>query len=70
MPEMSGYEATELIRAEEQRSRRRRSRIVAMTANALKSTRMRCLQSGMDDFISKPIKPEMLAERLRPWLPD
>jgi len=69
MPEMSGYEATELIRAGERESRRRRSRIVAMTANALKSTRVRCLQSGMDDFISKPIKPEMLVERLRPWLP-
>jgi len=69
MPEMSGYEATELIRAGERESRRRRSRIIAMTANALKSTRVRCLQSGMDDFISKPIKPEMLVERLRPWLP-
>ncbi|MBE0586104.1 MAG: response regulator, partial [Desulfofustis sp.] len=69
MPEMSGYEATELIRIREREGRRKRSRIIAMTANALKSTKMRCLESGMDDFISKPIKPEMLAERLRPWLP-
>lgn len=69
MPEVSGYEATEFIRAGELESRRRRSRIIAMTANAMNSTKMRCLQSGMDDFISKPIKPDMLAERLRPWLP-
>jgi CheY-like chemotaxis protein/HPt (histidine-containing phosphotransfer) domain-containing protein len=69
MPEMSGYEATKLIRAGERESRRRQSRIIAMTANAMNSTKIRCLQTGMDDFISKPIKPEMLAERLRPWLP-
>lgn len=69
MPEMSGYEATKLIRAGERERRRRQSRIIAMTANAMNSTKIRCLQSGMDDFISKPIKPEMLAERLRPWLP-
>ncbi|MCB2217507.1 response regulator [Desulfofustis glycolicus] len=69
MPEMSGYEATEFIRAGELESQRRRSRIIAMTANAMNSTKIRCLQSGMDDFISKPIKPDMLAERLRPWLP-
>jgi two-component system, sensor histidine kinase and response regulator len=69
MPEMSGYEATELIRTREREGKRKRSCIIAMTANALKSTKMRCLESGMDDFISKPIKPDMLAERLRPWLP-
>ncbi|MDX9894465.1 MAG: response regulator [Desulfofustis sp.] len=67
MPEMSGYEATERIRSRELTDGREPTVIIAMTANALKSTRMRCLQSGMDDFISKPINPEMLAERLRPW---
>ena len=70
MPEMSGYEATERIRSRELADGREPTVIIAMTANALKSARMRCLQSGMDDFISKPINPEMLAERLRPWLVD
>lgn len=68
MPEMSGYEATEIIRDREMREPGRRVTIIAMTANAMESTRTRCLEVGMDDFISKPIKPEILAERLRPWL--
>ena len=44
--------------------------IIAMTANAMESTKARCLEVGMDDFISKPIKPDELVKRLRPWLAD
>jgi signal transduction histidine kinase/DNA-binding response OmpR family regulator len=68
MPEMSGYEATEIIRKREQDEKRPRSIIIAMTANAMDSTRKQCLAVGMDDFFTKPIKPDMLAERLQPWL--
>ncbi len=68
MPEMSGYEATEIIRNREQAEGRPRTVIIAMTANAMDSTRRQCLAVGMDDFFTKPIKPDMLAERLQPWL--
>ena len=68
MPEMSGFEATELIRKHEQQEGRRRVVIIAMTANAMETTRQRCLAIGMDDFITKPIRPDVLAERLEPWL--
>ena len=68
MPEMSGYEATEIIRKREQEEGRDRVVIIAMTANAMEATRRKCLAIGMDDFITKPIKPDVLAERLFPWL--
>jgi signal transduction histidine kinase/DNA-binding response OmpR family regulator/HPt (histidine-containing phosphotransfer) domain-containing protein len=68
MPEMSGYEATELIRNREKAEGLPRTIIIAMTANAMDSTRKQCLAAGMDDFFTKPIKPDMLAERLQPWL--
>ncbi len=68
MPEINGYEATEKIRERETNQFIRRTTIIAMTANALESTRARCFEVGMDDYISKPIKPESLAARLSPWL--
>jgi len=68
MPEMSGYEATEIIRKREEQEGRKRVAIIAMTANAMETTRRKCLAIGMDDFITKPIKPDVLAERLHPWL--
>ncbi len=68
MPEMSGFEATEIIRKREQQGGRKPVVIIAMTANAMEATRQRCLAIGMDDFITKPIKPDVLAERLHPWL--
>ena len=68
MPEISGFEATRLIRKREAMTGADRVTIIAMTANAMKSTRRQCLEVGMDDFISKPIKPEALMRRLKPWL--
>jgi CheY-like chemotaxis protein len=67
MPVMDGYQATEHIRRTEPPDRH--IIIVAMTANALQSDRDRCLQSGMDDYISKPInKPDVVAI-LKRYLP-
>jgi signal transduction histidine kinase/ActR/RegA family two-component response regulator len=57
MPEMGGLEATRRIREREQISGEHIP-IVAMTANAMKGDRERCLESGMDDYVSKPILPE------------
>jgi len=70
MPVMGGIEATETIRAREMRrtwvtaSGHRPAFIVAMTAHAMDGDRERCLQAGMDDYISKPIKTAALKEVL------
>ncbi len=61
MPEMDGFEATAAIRAEEQKSGRHIP-IVAMTAHAMKGDRERCLEVGMDEYISKPLQPGDLFE--------
>jgi CheY-like chemotaxis protein/HPt (histidine-containing phosphotransfer) domain-containing protein len=62
MPVMDGLEATRRIRAEEIS---RRTPIIAMTANAMEADRERCLQAGMDDYLSKPIKAQELRQMLQ-----
>ena len=59
MPVMDGLQATRVIREGEKRSGRR-TRILAMTANAMKSDQDSCLAAGMDGFISKPVRAEEL----------
>jgi two-component system, sensor histidine kinase and response regulator len=59
MPEMDGIEAAAAIRVKEQTSGGHVP-IVAMTAHAVKGFRERCLQAGMDDYITKPIRPDEL----------
>ena len=66
MPVMDGLEATRRIRGQETG---RRIPIVAMTAHAMQGDREKCLESGMDDYISKPISPKALADILAKWLP-
>lgn len=67
MPEMDGFEATRLIRQQERAWGH--VPIVAMTANAMAEDRVRCLAIGMDDFLSKPVQSQDLAEMLKRWLP-
>ena len=63
MPVMDGLEATRRIRAELPAAKQ--PQIVAMTANAMEGDREICLSAGMDDYLSKPIKPAALAQALK-----
>jgi PAS domain S-box-containing protein len=66
MPEMDGYEATREIRRHEQGTSRH-TPIIALTASAMKSDREEALGAGMDDYITKPVKREVLEEALERW---
>jgi CheY-like chemotaxis protein len=68
MPEMDGFEATALIRALE-RATGKHVPIVAMTAHAMKGDRDRCLEAGMDGYLTKPIRSEELYRALALFAP-
>lgn len=68
MPVMNGYQATRRIR-ELEAATGARVPIVGVTAHALESDRDLCLASGMDDYLSKPISPELLGAKIREWQP-
>jgi CheY-like chemotaxis protein len=69
MPVMDGYEATRGIRQNE-KTTGRRVPIVALTANAMKGDRELCLESGMDDYLSKPLDPDEVVEMIGKWYVD
>ena len=85
MPEMDGYEATRAIRAWEASIVNREEQedaspdpsrlvphvpIIAMTANAMKGDREKCLDAGMDDFLAKPVALQELDRALKQWIPN
>jgi PAS domain S-box-containing protein len=72
MPELDGFEATAILRAAEAETTRRLP-IIAVTAHAMEGDRQRCLEAGMDDYVSKPIDPDRLEAASLRWtgtLPD
>jgi CheY-like chemotaxis protein/HPt (histidine-containing phosphotransfer) domain-containing protein len=68
MPEMDGYEATRRIRQTEAFSGKPRIPIVALTAHAISGDREKCIEAGMDDYLSKPIDPRRMAATIEKWL--
>jgi signal transduction histidine kinase/CheY-like chemotaxis protein len=70
MPVLDGWEATRIWRAQERRQRKpARTAIVALTASAAAGERERCLEAGMDDYLSKPFSRESLAALVDRYLP-
>jgi len=65
MPELDGLEATQLIRKNE--GKEKHIIIIAMTANAMQGDRERCINAGMDDYISKPVSFEQISEKILHW---
>ena len=67
MPEMNGYDATRELRQREQG--RSSTPVIAMTANALRGDREKCLASGMDDYLPKPLRREDFDRLIERWAP-
>jgi two-component system sensor histidine kinase/response regulator len=67
MPDMDGYDATLELRRRETGARH--TPIIALTSQATDGDRARCLESGMDDYLSKPVGLDRFSETLRRWLP-
>ena len=65
MPEMNGYEATRRIREDEEKYSKARTPIIAVTAHTLEGDEKRCLEAGMDDFLSKPVSIESLQTKIQ-----
>ncbi len=68
MPNLNGYDATSEIRNAKAGINYIHVPIIAMTASAMEGDRERCIAAGMNDYITKPIKPKTLKERLITWL--
>jgi HPt (histidine-containing phosphotransfer) domain-containing protein len=69
MPELDGYDTTREIRRREAASFAGRTPIVAMTAGATEEIRAKCLEAGMDDYLTKPLAGSELQRALALWLP-
>ncbi len=68
MPVMDGYQATAAIRNADSKVKNPNVPIIAMTANAMEGDRQKCIAAGMDDYLPKPIRQEMLSDVLEKWI--
>ncbi len=68
MPEMDGYDATRELRRREGVSRH--TPVIAMTAAAMEGDRELCIEAGMDDYITKPVRADAIEQALRRWIAD
>jgi signal transduction histidine kinase/CheY-like chemotaxis protein len=68
MPKVDGYEFTRMVRAAEAESGAARTPIVALTANAMAGEEAKCLAAGMDGFLTKPAKYELMRDTLATWI--
>lgn len=68
MPDVDGYAATKLIRQWERNNNTQPVTIIAMTANALKGDREKCLEIGMDDYLAKPVSRDALLKKVKMWM--
>jgi two-component system sensor histidine kinase/response regulator len=66
MPEMDGFEATRILRANE--GAQEHIPVIAITAHAMTGDRERCIDAGMDDYLTKPIKATELLQALSRWV--
>ena len=67
MPEMNGLEATRAIR-EMEKETGTRTPIVGVTAHSLRGDQEKCMEAGMDDYMSKPISPDMIGAKIAKWM--
>lgn len=68
MPIVDGYQATGEIRRIEKENKMAKTAIIALTANATGDDKQKCIDAGMDDFITKPIKREIIEQKIAKWL--
>lgn len=67
MPEMDGFEATRYLRARIAAGEMENVPVIALTANAMRGDRERCLEAGMDDYLSKPVRLQDVRSMLKRW---
>ncbi len=68
MPVMDGYEATAIIRSQESKVKDHSVPVIALTGHALDGDMEKCIKAGMDDYLSKPVKPGEMADMIDKWL--
>jgi len=68
MPVMGGHEATRLIQAHEAAHNLKPVPIIALTGHALKGDREKCMEAGMCDYLTKPVKQSELLDKIASWL--
>ena len=70
MPELDGLKATQRIRSLENRNKLKRIPIIALTANAMERDQDACIDAGMDDYVAKPVRRDLLLDAVEKWSGD